>query len=185
MRSEKLLFCDVDGVLADVVSATLKRYKILEKVEKITRIDERIHLLKNNKVIEESIQRLIINSLRNEDFLLEIPTYEGSDYFLNSCKELGYDITFLTCRREKNLTKKWLETKYPFLDEYEIISSKEKWVEIPENGSTYFVDDYVQHLLDVEKRRPLCKTILVRRYWSGDFSRLKRTFVDSGLKGTD
>jgi len=149
---------DIDGVLADQVSAVLKAIE-KEYGQRYFKSDvNRAHWTFEGREIWSEIARL----LADPEYVLGIPLIEGSQ---NAIRQLnGHDMFVVTARKPNAevATKQWLSTHFPCLTDYYHARTGTKH-SIP---SDVLIDDLDMNIVEFVKSHPDRHGVLFMHPWS-------------------
>ncbi len=157
-RHELKIAVDIDGVLADQVSAVLKA---IEKQygQRYSKSDVNCaHWTFGGREIWSEIARL----LDDPEYVLGVPLIEGSQ---NAIKQLaGHDVFVVTARRSNAevATKQWLRNHFPCLTGYHYAMTGTKH-NVP---SDVLIDDLDMNIVEFVKSHPDRHGILFLHPWS-------------------
>jgi 5'(3')-deoxyribonucleotidase len=149
---------DIDGVLADQVSAVLERIE-REYGQKYQKTDvNRAHWTFQGIDIWTEISRL----LKDPEYVLSIPVIDGARSALQKISRK--DLCVVTARRPETAiaTKQWLSRHFPCLREYYYAKVGNKHC-VPSN---ILIDDFDLNIVEFVKSNPGKRAILFEQPWS-------------------
>lgn len=156
---------DIDGVLADQVSAVLKEIE-KEYGQKYSKSEiNRAHWSFAGREIWTEIARL----LADPEYVMRVPLVQGSQ---NAIKKLsGHDLLVVTARKlnAEEATRRWLKAHFPCLKQYYRARTGTKH-NIP---SDVLIDDLDLNIVEFVKSDPDRKGILFMHPWSLNDTNIK------------
>jgi 5'(3')-deoxyribonucleotidase len=158
-RHELKIAVDIDGVLADQVSAVLK---VIEKEygQRYFQSDvNRAHWTFSGRELRSEIARL----LADPEYTLSVPLIEGSQKGIGQLVA-DHDVCVVTARRPnaENATKQWLSIHFPCLTEYYRTKTGTKHNIL----SDVLIDDLDMNIVEFVKSDPNRCGILFVHPWS-------------------
>jgi 5'(3')-deoxyribonucleotidase len=156
---------DIDGVLADQVSAVLKEIE-KEYGQTYSKSDiNRAHWSFAGIEIWTEIARL----LADPEYVMRVPLVEGAQ---NAIKKLsGHDLLVVTARRlnAEEATRRWLQAHFPCLKQYHRARTGTKH-NVP---SDVLIDDLDLNIVEFVKSDPDRRGILFLHPWSLNDTNIK------------
>ena len=150
---EKIALIDVDGVLADFVSA-MADYAF-EKFGKIV----------DPAIFEDSLnQEELEEILMNPDIYASLEMMEGAKEGVDRIRELGYKIYIVTARTlPKIVTIQWLLDHDIYFDYFYCEDPKGRLRLAKEVNASVIVDDMFTTCIEAAK---ICRTFMVKNEWN-------------------
>lgn len=159
---QRVIACDVDGVLADLVNQLLLQLRF----DGHSYMESDIRNFDFSKTFSEKAMKRATEIMGSPGFCQDLPWYTGGRVFLSTLKDLG-DVVIATAPFDSatwsHERRRWLE---PHIHKNDILSVPSKRKHLAVQFADVLIEDRAETLGDWKRVRPDGLGILINRPWN-------------------